>query len=150
MKKSQLEQLQDVVGAYLAGAQELPVIVRRSGDMESRIDEAVQTGLGLCLLVMHPLPASVHPNLPGPVYESVSVRVRVIENAFSNRTGTGILTAAERVSELLHLWSPHLKAWPTSLSLNPRSPWKLLHDRDVGTRTILEIELFAAGFSDED
>lgn len=144
MNASALETLQNVIVGYLSGVQSLPVIAHRSaGDMGARLDEAMQSQTGVCLIVSLPLPEKVHPHLPGPVFESVSVKVRVVENVLTQRSQ--LLEVAEHVSRLLHLFNPNLKSWPTRLILNPKTPWKLVSDRNAPMRSVIDLEFLASG-----
>ena len=95
------------------------------------------------MIVSLPLPQKVHPHLPGPVFESVSLKVRIVENALWGETC--LLQAAEKVSALLHQFNPNLKAWPTRLILNPKTPWKLVSDRDAPMRSVIDLEFLASG-----
>jgi len=144
MKANALVSLQSVVATYLSGTQDLPVLTHQgAGDFESRIEEAIQSHTGACIIVSLPLPEKVHPHLPGPVFESVSLKVRIVENALSGESN--LLQSAEAVSALLHQFNPNLKAWPTRLILNPKTPWKLVSDRDAPMRSVVDLEFLASG-----
>ena len=142
---SKLQQLQNLIKERLdnLGAQ-IPVFSRNQSEVESSIDEVIQSGDGLCVVIMHPLPTKVQPHIRGPLFESVSVKVRVIENVYSNTSGSTLLEVAEQISERLHLWEIPLEANVTALSLLPYHPWKLLSKEVDRLRNVLEIELYTS------
>ena len=99
------------------------VLARRAADLDSQVEAAVQSALGLTILVLDPTPRRVEPSVPGPVFLEIALTVRVIENLLANACGPGLLIAAERVSQALHLWN-----WPTAggdgvLRLAETNPW---------------------------
>jgi hypothetical protein len=104
----------------LAGA---TVLARRAADLDSQIEAAVQSALGLTILVLDPTPRRVEATVPGPVFLEIALTVRVIENLLANSASTGLLVAAERASQALHLWN-----WPAPggegvLRLAETNPW---------------------------
>lgn len=144
MRTSALETLQNVVTAYLAATLEVPVIAHQgAGNLDAWIEETIQSHAGACVIVGLPLPMQVHPHLPGPVFESVGLTIRVIENGLLGKTQ--LLQTAERVSTQLHQFNPNLKAFPTRLILSPKMPWKRVTDRDAPMRSMIDLEFMASG-----
>jgi len=141
---SRLQALQDAALTRLAAYPVLDTLNlsrHNASDTAGLVDEAVTTGIGLSVLVMPPLPERVAPGAPGPVFEEVELRVRVIENPWTNTTGLTALAVAERVSQALHLWQPQLPGWSAPLRLAGRRPWRELRERDNPERYTLEVTL---------
>lgn len=99
------------------------VVARRSADLDSQIETSVQTALGLSLIVLDPCPRRIEPAAPGPVFLEIALTVRVIENLLLNQSGPSLLTAAERASQVLHLW-PLPPPWADNvLRLAEKNAW---------------------------
>lgn len=109
-----LIELQEDIAARLQADEvfrNLAVITERSGDPVADIEKSVgplsgKAGFrGLCMVVMQITGNVEFPNEPGPVLDLV-VSVRVMENPVLNNTKIEALTAARRISRLLHHYSP--------------------------------------------
>lgn len=109
-----LIQLQEDIAARVQADEvfrNMAVITERSGDPVNEIEKA--TGIvrgkagsvGLCMVVLQIAGNVENPNEPGPVLDLV-VTVRVMENPTLNNTGIEALTAARRITRLLHHYSP--------------------------------------------
>lgn len=89
----------------------LAVITERSGDPVADIEKSIGPlagragSRGLCMVVLQIAGNVELPNVPGPVLNLV-VTVRVMENPVLNNTGIEALTAARRITRLLHHYSP--------------------------------------------
>jgi len=144
---SALENLQTAVVRQLreqmclAGA---TVVARRAADLDSQIETAVQAALGLSVIVLDPCPRRVEPSVPGPVYLEIALTVRVIENLLINESGGGLLAAAERASQTLHLW-PLPAPWADNvLRLAEHNPWTTPTNPIRGA-VALDLHFIAAG-----
>ena len=99
------------------------VLARRAADLDSQIEAALQSALGLTILVLDPTPRRVESAVAGPIFSEIALTVRVIENLLANTSGAGLLVAAEHASQALHLWN-----WPAPggegvLRLAETNPW---------------------------
>jgi hypothetical protein len=123
---SVLENLQEAVVQQLRQHLCLPgaaVLARRAADLESQIEATVQGALGLSLLVLDPCPRRVAPTAPGPAFLEIALTVRLIENLLINDTGAGLLAAAERACQVLHLWALPAACGDGVLHLAETDPW---------------------------
>jgi hypothetical protein len=143
-----LSQLQSAVAARLRSdpaLEAVPLLTRSQSDLAARIDEAVQRGLGLCVVVGHPLPERIVPDAPGPVAEAVGLAVEVVENIASTTAPLTALEAASAISRRLHLWRTGLAGWPEPLRLLERSPWREETDRRRPNRLVLAVRFILSG-----
>jgi hypothetical protein len=125
----------------LAGA---VVVARRAADLDSQLDAAVQSALGLSLLVLDPRPRKISPTAPGPVFVDIALTVRVIENLLVNSTGPSLLAAAERASQVLHLWPLPAPCADGVLRLADTDPWTQPGNPQRGA-VALDLHFLAAG-----
>lgn len=137
-----LEQLQHSVEIQLNRQDaflSVPVISHQTSNFESCLNELVQTGLGLCIVVLNPIPLRI---IPGAkvVFEHIHLRIQVIESPCTNTTGMTALNLAEQISLCLHHFQPPLSGWKGWLTL---TEWKELKDKQ--DRYILEICFQAHG-----
>ncbi len=143
-----LSQLQGAITQRLQSASALSgltILTRSQSDLEARINEAIQRGRGLCLVVGHPMPERIVPDAAGPVAEAVLVPVDIYENIAIHTDTPTLLEAAEAVSARLHLWVPPLEGWSEPLRLAERRPWSELRDRGHPNRLGLRVELNVRG-----
>jgi hypothetical protein len=125
----------------LAGA---VVVARRAADLDSQIEAAVQAALGLSVIVLDPRPRRVASDAPGPVFVDIALTVRVIENLLVNETGAGLLAAAERASQVLHLWPLPAPCGDGVLRLAETDPWTAPAGPARGA-VVLDLHFLAAG-----
>ena len=125
----------------LAGA---VVIARRAADLDSQIEMAVQASLGLSVIVLDPRPRRIAPDAPGPVFVDIALTVRVIENLLVNESGSGLLSVAERVSQVLHLWPLPAPCAAGVLRLMETDPWTAPSGPARGA-VALDLHFLAAG-----
>lgn len=87
----------------------VPVINQQIGDIANEIAIAVGS-IGVCVIVMVPNADVKYPNIPGPYFDGIYLKVRVVENVIVNQgasgTGKGALDIAEYVVALIHHFSP--------------------------------------------
>lgn len=83
----------------------VPILSRLTGDLLNEIERAVGE-LGLCILVLPPLPAASLPKAPLPTFRRMDWVVRVIEDPLINVLELDAYTAAEAVLIALHGWRP--------------------------------------------
>ncbi len=125
---SALETLQSAVAERLrqqlnlAGA---TVLVRRASDLDSQIEAAAEGALGLCVIVLDPRPKRVAPAVPGPAFLEIVLTVRIIENLLTETEGPGLLAAAERSSQVLHLWPLPPDCGDGALQIMETDPWTI-------------------------
>jgi len=101
-----LETMQEAIEAELkgtAGLSAFPVLSENRRDIISEIEKSLNQ-LGLCIIVQTVDAEISKPNLPGPVFDPVSVSVQVHENVLINRakTDTTALKVAQDVARALH------------------------------------------------
>lgn len=83
----------------------VPVLSRLTADLVNEIDRAVAE-LGLCVLVLPPLPSGGMPKALLPTFARIDWAVRVIEDPLLNTLELDAYTAAEAVLVALHGWRP--------------------------------------------
>jgi hypothetical protein len=120
------------------------VLARRVADLDSQIEAAVQSALGLTILVLDPIPRRVEAEVPGPIFLEIALTIRIIENLLINAGGAGPLVAAERTSQVLHLWN-----WPDPdgegvLRLAETNPWSVPTGPMRGA-VVLDLHFLAEG-----
>jgi hypothetical protein len=145
--RSVLESLQEAVTQQLRQQLCLPgasVLARRASDLESQVAATVQSALGLCLIVLDPRPQRVATAVPGPAFLEIEVTVRVIENLATNDTGVGLLAAAERACQVLHLWPLPTAGGDGTLHLAETNPWTTPTGQAKGA-VVLDVHFLAAG-----
>jgi hypothetical protein len=124
--RSILENLQDAVVQHLQqhlGVTGATVTARKTADLPSQLEAAVQSAVGLSLIVLDPCPRRVAPAVPGPAFLEIALTVRLIENLLINDTGAGLLAAAERACQVLHLWPLPATCGDGVLQLAELEPW---------------------------
>ncbi len=120
------------------------IMARRTVDLDSQIEAATQASLGMSIIVLDPCPSRVELSLPGPVFQEITITLRLVENLLIKPNGPGLLAAAEQTSHALHLW-PLPTPWADSvLRLAERNPWTTLANPVRGTVT-LDLHFIAAG-----
>lgn len=143
-----LENLQQAVERYLNLQKifkEIPVLSHQESNFESCLTEFVTTGVGLCILVLNPIPLRIIPGKDRVAFEDIQIRVQVIESPCTNQSGLSTLSVAEHVSQCLHHFQPTLDGWKGWLLINENHPWKELKDPQKTGRYILEITFQAKG-----
>lgn len=143
-----LDRLQGEVDRYLNANyvfKDIPVISHRQSDFESCVDEFAQTGVGLCIVVLNPIPNRIVPGDAGVAFEDIQIRVQVIESACTNATGLTALMVAEEISRCLHHFQPELNDWFGWLSIQEKQPWKETKDTEKLGRYMLEVNFQAKG-----
>ena len=123
---SVLKTLQDAVVGRLRQQLSLPgvsILARRTGDLASQVAAAVQSALGVSLIVLDPQPRRVAASVPGPAFLDITLEVRVIENLLITNAGADLLAVAERASQVLHLWPLPPPAREGVLQLTDTDPW---------------------------
>jgi hypothetical protein len=145
--RSSLETLQEAVAQQLRQHLCLPgaaVLARRASDLESQIEAVIQAAVGLSLIVLDPRPRRVAPSVPGPAFLEIELTVRVIENLLTNDAGAGLLAAAERACQVLHLWPLPEPCGDGALLLAETDPWTTPTGITRGA-TALDLHFRAAG-----
>ncbi len=122
-----------------------PVLTRDEADLESRLDESVKAGSGLCLVVRTPFPYQCDPLTEGPLLDIISVKVRIVELACGGEGGAGALELAERVTQWLHGWTPPVEGISAALKLNQYFPWDVKEKPDRQGRYIIEVGFYTSG-----
>lgn len=91
---------------------DVPVLYERVKDIENEISRALapyegQGGAsGVCVIILTPRLKVLHPNIPGPCFEHVTIVARVLENVIVNQSDGGTkkpaLAVALEVARHLH------------------------------------------------
>lgn len=124
---------------------DIPVMAHRQSDFEACLKEFVQAGVGLCVVVMNPIPKRIIPNNDNIAFEDIALRVEVIENTCTNISERSALSLAEHISRLLHHYKPKLDNWIGWLSLAGNQPWKEMSEGGKFGRYILELSFNVSG-----
>jgi hypothetical protein len=104
-----LEKLQDAVENQLLSLNELrkvPILTYKQSDINSVLRAGIYTGVDTAIVLMPPVPGNVNPHVVGPVFNSVIIEIKVVENTTTNRCGSTLLFVAEVVMQCLHMWEP--------------------------------------------
>ncbi|MDR2677765.1 MAG: hypothetical protein LBB26_04390 [Puniceicoccales bacterium] len=125
---SRLELLQEAVFEILRDRRELSgksVFLYRPGDMRGILDINTHKQTNLCVIVLPPMPAEFRPNWPVPCDATVTVRILVAENAFTDASTGGALGVAEFIHSLLT--GRRIQCGPMHGALMPKlkEPWKI-------------------------
>ena len=108
---SVVRDVQDKVTGRLAGQAAfggITVMNRLKNDVVNDIEAEVQR-IGITIFVFPPIPRGANPELPGPVFNRMEFRIRVIENPLLNQTSLDAYEAVEQVLRTLHNWSPGME-----------------------------------------
>lgn len=143
-----LEKLQENIELHLNSHkpfQSIPVLRHQQSNFESCLNEFVQTGVGLCIVILNPIPIRIIPGKDRVTFEEILLRVQVIENSCTNDIAISSLSIAEEISRCLHHYQPTLKDWQGWLVLSEKSPWKEIKDEQKNNRYILEINFQVRG-----
>lgn len=104
---SALLALQEEIGARLSADSFffiVPVLTEQTNNLNYEVQRQVDS-LGIVCVIMTPEAGVRHPEAPGPVFDDVTVTVRIQENGELN-SGPHALEVAERVASLLHQLQP--------------------------------------------
>lgn len=143
-----LEQLQENIEGYLnshKSFRSIPVIRHQQSNFESCLSELVHSGMGICIVVLNPIPLRIIPGKERVTFEEILLRIQVIENACINMSNVSSLSVAEEISRCLHHYHPMLKNWLGWLALSEKLPWKEIKDEQKNSRYILEINFQVRG-----
>jgi hypothetical protein len=80
----------------------------KQNDLSSVIEANVKTGIGIAIVLMPPIPNNKRAHVIWPIFHSVIIDVKVIENTATNKSGKTLLLLAEIVMQRLHMWHPDL------------------------------------------
>jgi len=143
-----LNPLQEAIIQRLCDRQELvgvPVLARQPANLDRCIAESAQSGAGVHIIVLQPLPRKVTPVTAGPVFEDILVTVRVTENAVVNNTGLSALGLAELIAKWLHLWQPTVTGISSALELQNTDPWDSVVNSLACDSAVIELKFVTAG-----
>lgn len=155
-----LEKLQHAIEIKLntfPDFQNIPVISHRIDDMDATLDELVHSGTGLCVIIMNPLPTKIIPGKYSVAFETLHLRIQIIDAGCFAKKDFSPITLAEKITQILHNFKPTLPHWSGWLSIDTHKPWRELKDPENLGRYILELSFYANGstlnfsndFSDE-
>ncbi|MDR1436339.1 MAG: hypothetical protein LBI39_04005 [Puniceicoccales bacterium] len=139
---SALERLQEETRELLRSRSELAgveVLSYRSSDLASALQVYAREPLGICAIVMPPLPLSFRESAPHRGAATVELRVRVVENIGSHRGARRALECAEMIHRII--CGASLSCGNSRRTLLPagNSPWSI--GENFPESTLLEIEL---------
>lgn len=105
--KTDLKAMQLSIEALIkatAALSDIPVISEERQDLVNQIETSLAK-LGLCIVIQTVDAKVSHPNLPGPVFDAMTVSVLVHENVLINRSKSDrtALAVAQDVALALHL-----------------------------------------------
>lgn len=143
-----LEKLQENIELHLnshKSFQSIPVLRHQQSNFESCLNEFVQTGVGLCIVILNPIPIRIIPGKDRVTFEEILLRIQVIENYCTNDISISSLSVAEEISRCLHHYHPSLTGWQGWLVLSEKFPWKEIIDEQKNNRYILEINFQVRG-----
>lgn len=143
-----LEEIQKQVEQHLNTQKvfkDIPVLSHQESNFESCLNELIQTGVGLCILVMNPLPLRIIPITTNIAFEHIQLRVQVIESACTNTSQISALSIAEFITHSLHNFQPSISGWKGWLTIDESQPWKEIKDTQKSGRYIIEINFHIRG-----
>ena len=111
----------------------------RRGDLQSALRVWMRESVGLCAVVLPPMPVSFHSRTPLPVDATVELRVRVVEEMAAKGPGKRALWVAECVHRILAGAELPESQLPCILLPRNRDPWQIREDFPKSTQ--LEVEL---------
>jgi hypothetical protein len=117
-----LENLQDAIENRLIELNELrsvPILTYKQSDLASVIGASVKSGIGTVILLMPPVPGNVQEHVVGPVFNSITIEVKIIENVSSGKYAGSLLFLAEVVMRHLHMWNPNVADVNYQMELAP-------------------------------
>jgi hypothetical protein len=128
MGKGTLEALQHEVYCLIRDRQELngvKIFMQTTGDLANELRVDVEEKLGICIIVLPPIPTSFRNNFPVPCSAPTEVCLRIVEDLCTNCSGHNLLGTAEFVHRTLT--SRRLRQGDDSWTLLPRAehPWEL-------------------------
>lgn len=82
---------------------DVEVLTRRKGDILNDIEAALGR-LGIVAYVFPPLPKRANGNLPGPIFDELELRVKIIESPTLNQTAATAHGLMEDTCRALHHW----------------------------------------------
>lgn len=129
-----LEKFQIHLEKYLSGLNDFrvtPILTYKQSDVDSILSNAVNSGIGVAILILPPSPVEIIPNVPGPVFKKITCEIQVIENLATNRTGCSATYIAEKIMQYLHLWRPQISDWNDKLILSEHAPWKVIQEENT-------------------
>jgi hypothetical protein len=118
----------------------------RSGDIGVALETWVREPLGLCVLVLPPLPVAFPRNTPRHCSATVEVRVRVVEEMAVNRSGRRALEVAESIHRILSGMALPESSQNHALLPRAEEPWKLEEDFPHSSRVKVELVFVAQVF----
>ncbi|MDR3143897.1 MAG: hypothetical protein LBT64_00130 [Puniceicoccales bacterium] len=105
-----LEKLQNAIENRLLSLNELrnvPILTHKQSDLSSVIESGARSGIGTMIFLMPPVPGYVQQHIAGPVFDSATIEVKIVENIAANATERTLLFLAEAVMRHLHMWAPN-------------------------------------------
>ncbi|MDR0340386.1 MAG: hypothetical protein LBH53_02380 [Puniceicoccales bacterium] len=147
--ESALENLQEGVCERLRNHGDLAgleVLNYRSSDLASALRVYAQESLGICVVVLPPLPLRFRGGSPRPCDVSVELQVRVVEDIGANRGHRRALEVAECIHKILA--GAALSQGNLSHGLLPAGerPWTITENFPESTRLEIELRFLAQAF----
>jgi hypothetical protein len=141
-----LECLQNGVYEQLRGHRSLEgveILVHGNGGFAEAMRGILRESLGLCIVVLCPIPISFRRNSPFPTTADVEQRIRVVEEMAVNNRSRRALSVAECVHRILSGMPLPESGFPYSLIPREREPWVLREDFSQGLRMEIELSFVA-------
>lgn len=143
-----LETIQNQIEIHLnqlKAFKDIPVLSHQDSNLDACLNEFVQTGIGLCILILNPIPIRITPIANNIAFEDIKLRIQVIESPCTNSSKTSALSVAEHLTKALHNLHPIIPGWKGWITLDQLNPWLEIKDSQKTSRYILEINFHIHG-----
>lgn len=143
-----LETIQHRVESHLNAQtvfKDIPVFSHQESNLENCLNEFIQSGIGLCIVILNPIPLRIIPAIDVLAFEDIQLRVQVIESPCTNTSKITVLSVAEHISAILHNFRPMITSWKGWITLDELHPWTEIKDPQKTGRYILEINFHIRG-----
>lgn len=124
---------------------DIPILSHRTNNVESCLNEHIESGTGLYILILNPLPLRIVPSSEYIGFEDIHLRIQITENICSNFFSLSALATAELVSKSLHNFRPLIKGWKGWIALDETHPWKEIKNFQNPNLYTIEINFHIRG-----
>lgn len=134
--------LQEAITNRLKGCSALAgidVFDRRTGDIETKINEAVGA-IGVAIFVSAVRLRDISPDVPAVSSDSSDFTVRIFEDPTTNSTGRDIAALEEIVERRLHQWDPGIEGCGC-ITIDPDPEDDVRRKKGVGTDILFHVSV---------
>ncbi|MDD4736630.1 MAG: hypothetical protein PHP44_11065 [Kiritimatiellae bacterium] len=93
----------------------IDIVEHEASDLVAKMNEALATKKGLCIIVSTPSFNCSNPQLPVPVFDGITAAITIFENVLLNRSASGLnvdaLSLVVKAAQALWHFKPN--GWPT-------------------------------------